>query len=337
MTTFRKSHTMMKTVTEYGRPGEWASGRDFSHTPTHPSSHTHILALLTLLALLLVGCGGGDGDSDAYGTFEATEVRLSAEVGGRLLHFDVDEGATLASGEAVGLIDTTDLALQRREVRANRTAVRAKARSVLAEIDVLEEERQTLRTEQQRLQRLLADSAATQQQLDQVDGQLRVIDRRMQAIRTQNAAVLSELEALDARLAQLDERLRKSRLVNPMAGTVLTTYASAHELVSPGAPLYEIADLDTMILRAYVSGAQLPHVRLGQAATVLVDEDAETDRALPGTVRWIASEAEFTPTMIQTKKERVTLVYAVEIHVPNPDGRIKIGMPGEVRFREVTP
>lgn len=291
------------------------------------------LLLLAALAALL-GCGTGDEDADAYGHFEATEVLISAEGSGRLLAFDVDEGERLRPGVQVGLIDTTQLALKRREVAAQRAAARAKIAGVLAEISVLEEERRAARTELERIRQLVADEAATGQQFDERTARVRVLDERIAAVRIRNEPILGEIAALDAVLAGVDEQLRRSRIVNPVAGTILTTYAEPYELVSPGKPLYTIAALDTMYLRAYVSGAQLPHVHLGQPVEVLIDEDAERLRTLPGEVAWIASEAEFTPQMVQTKEERVTLVYAVKVRVPNPEGTLKIGMPGEVRWRE---
>ncbi len=285
-----------------------------------------------LLAALLAGCATGDDGADAYGTFEAAEVLVSAEAGGRLLAFDAAEGATLAEGQRVGLIDTLQLSLKREQLHANRRAVRSKTAGVLAQIAVLEEQKTVALTEKARVEKLLQDNAAPPKQRDDLDGQLAVLDRQIQQIRTQNATILAERDALDAQIAQLDDQIRKSVIVNPVAGTVLTTYAEPHELTAYGRPLYKIADLRTMLLRAYVSGAQLPHLKVGQAVQVQIDQDRAENRALQGEVSWIASEAEFTPKLIQTKEERVNLVYAFKVRVPNPDGALKIGMPGEVWF-----
>jgi HlyD family secretion protein len=140
------------------------------------------------------------------------------------------------------------------------------------------------------------------------------------------------MKSIEARLNQIEQQLDDAHVVNPVNGTVLTTYVEPHELVGQGQPLYQIANLDTLELRAYVSGAQLPSIALGQSVEVLVDENAEENQRLSGKISWIASQAEFTPKMIQTKEERVTQVYALKIKVPNPDGILKIGMPGEVNF-----
>ena len=284
--------------------------------------------------LVIAGCAGNGEQSDAYGNFEATEVTVSAEVGGTLERFAVQEGSQLEARTNVGLIDTTQLALKRRQLRAQRAAARTRTDQVRGEIDVLEAELDVARTEQARIERLVADEAATQRQLDDINGRVRVLERRIQATRVQLRTVRDEVAALDASIAQVDEQIRDSELIAPLSGMVLTTHAEAHELVQPGAPLYTIADLDTLELRAYVSGAQLPDVRLGQSVTVLVDKNETENQALDGTVSWIADEAEFTPQMIQTKEERVNLVYAIKVRVPNSDGRLKIGMPGEVRFAD---
>jgi HlyD family secretion protein len=282
--------------------------------------------------LLIAGCAGDDDLADAYGNFEATEVTVSAEVGGTLERFGVREGTRLTARSNVGLIDTTQLALKRRQLRAQRAAAHTRTDQVRGEIDVVEAELDVARTEQARIERLVADSAATQRQLDDINGRVHVLERRIQATRVQLRTIRDEVAALDASIEQVDEQIRDSKLVAPIGGIVLTTHAEAHELVQPGAPLYTVADLDTLELRAYVSGAQLPSVRLGQSVTVLVDKNETENQPLNGTVAWIADEAEFTPRMIQTKEERVNLVYAIKVRVPNPDGLLKIGMPGEVRF-----
>ncbi|RMF58593.1 MAG: HlyD family efflux transporter periplasmic adaptor subunit [Bacteroidetes bacterium] len=305
--------------------------------PRLAAARAALLPLLLALAGGLAACNGNDHLSDAYGNFEAPEVVVSAEVSGRLVRFDVEEGQRLAAGAVVGLVDTTQLALQRAQLRAQREAVRSRLRSVRAQIDVLEAQQRVALTEKARLERLLARDAAPRKQYDDVLGQLDVLEAQIASVRTQTATIEAEVAALDVQLDQVADRLARSRIVNPVAGTVLVTYAEAHELAAAGRPLYKIADLDTMELRAYVSGAQLPHLRLGQRVTVLIDDGPTANRTLEGEVTWIASEAEFTPKLIQTKEERVNLVYAFLVRVPNPDGALKIGMPGEVRFTAPTP
>ena len=313
-------------------------GKRFAVQSSHPStllySHTKHILLFAVIFAFLAGCSDNGDASDAYGNFEATEVLIASEASGRLLSFMVEEGQRLEAGAVVGLVDTVQLALRRDQLWASRRAVRSKIPGVVAQIEVLEEKKRVALIEKNRVERLLEDRAATQKQLDDVDGQIRVFDRQIQSIRTQNATILSEIDVLEAQIAQLDDQIIKSIVVNPVVGTVLVTYAEAHELTAPGNPLYKLADLDTMYLRAYVSGAQLPHVRIGQAVEVLIDEDEDANRSLHGEITWIAAQAEFTPKLVQTKEERVNLVYAFKVRVANPDGSLKIGMPGEVRFGE---
>lgn len=290
-------------------------------------------ARAALVAATAVAGGCGDEEPDAYGNFEAREVVVSAEVGGRLLRFDPEEGDRLPAGAVVAQVDTTTLALQREELLAQRSASRTRTAEAGAQIDVLLAQLATAREEYERILRLYRAEAATARQLNQAEGEVRVLEERIQAARAQREAVRDESGGAEARLAQIAAEIRKSRIVNPIAGTVLTTYVEAGEFVRAGAPLYEIADLDVLTLRAYVSGAQLASIRLGAPVEVRVDAGDDALARVPGRVTWIASEAEFTPTPIQTREERTEQVYAVKIRVPNPDGLIKIGMPGEVLFR----
>jgi HlyD family secretion protein len=297
-----------------------------------------VRALIPILAAaaVLTGCAADDNGSDAYGNFEASEVLVSSEVSGRLVAFRVREGETLEPDQQVGLVDTVQLSLRRAQIRAQREAVRSRLGGIAAEMDVLQEQLLVAETERARIAALLEDGAATLKQMDDVAGQIRVLNRQSEAIRTRNAPVFAEIDVLNAELAVANDQIRRSRIVNPVRGTVLSTYAEVSELTAQGRPLYEIAPLDTLTLRAYVSGAQLPHIALGQSVTVLIDENENANRGLEGVISWIASDAEFTPRPIQTKEERVNLVYAFKIRVANPDGRLKIGMPGEVRFDGAT-
>lgn len=304
------------------------------------------LLLGVLLALLIFGGCGDGGEPDAYGNFEATETTVSAEAQGRLLRFDVDEGDRLAEGAVVGLIDTTKLRLQRRSLGAQRQSVLAQRQATLAQepevaaqAGALRAQLETASEELVRTQRLFADGAATARELNQREGEVAVLRRqieqataRARTVRAQAASVAAQAGQIEAQIGEIDERMRDARVVNPTAGTVLTVLAARGETVQPGTPLYTVADLDTLTLRAYVGGAQLPRLRLGQSVEVLVDGEDGALRSLTGTVTWIAAEAQFTPTPIQTRDERAELVYAFDVRVPNPEGLLKVGMPGEVRF-----
>jgi HlyD family secretion protein len=267
---------------------------------------------------------------DAYGNFEATEVVVSAEVGGQLLRFEPDEGERLAVGAFAAQVDTATQSLAREEMVAQRSVSAARVTGAEAEVRVLRTQLQTAREEHQRTLRLFRAQAATAQELNRLEGEVRSLRQRIAAAQAQAGAVGEEVGGVDVRVAQAEDRIRRSRVVNPITGTVLTTYAEAGEFVQPGQPLYKIANLDTLTLRAYVSGAQLHAVRIGERVRVRVDRNEKELDELPGWVSWIASRAEFTPTPIQTRDERTEQVYAIQVRVPNPRGRLKIGMPGEV-------
>ncbi|GAB4406074.1 MAG: HlyD family efflux transporter periplasmic adaptor subunit [Bacteroidia bacterium] len=283
--------------------------------------------------LVLAACNRTENRADAYGNFEAREVIVSAEGNGRLLSFDVVEGRKLAQGAVVGCIDTMQLSLQKQQLRSRIRAVLARRQDLDAQIRVFEEQKKNLLREQARVQRLLADSAATQKQLDDIGGQLELVDRQMNAqitgIQTANRSVSSEVQPLLDQIAIIDDQIWRSVIRNPLAGQTLVSYAEPGEITAFGRPLYKLADTDTLLLRAYISGSQLAAVKLGQAVQVRIDQGIEDFRSYTGTVRWIAEEAEFTPKIIQTKEARVNMVYAMKVAVPN-DGSLKIGMPGEV-------
>lgn len=319
-------------------------------------SFSFLIAGLFALAGVLGGCNGED-DLDAHGTFEADEVTVSSEAEGQLVRFSVEEGDRLAAtpqGDGrriqqrpeeaptadrvvVGLVDTTRLALQRRELRARRQSIRSKMASVTAEVEVRAEELRAARRERDRVRTLREGDAAPEREVDRAEDEVRVLERRVEATRTQKASLADEVEAMNEQIAQVNEQIRKSWVANPVAGTVLTTYAEEGEVVRPGEPLYTVAALDTLTLRAYVSGGQLSGVKLGQAAQVFIDDGPDRRRSLEGRVTWVADEAEFTPTPIQTKEERVDFVYAIKLRVPNPDGAAKIGMPADVSFDSESP
>ena len=269
---------------------------------------------------------------DAYGNFETTEVVVSAETSGQLLWFKADEGQSLTSGQLVGVIDTTQLALQQRQLTAQRGGATSRVTEVGQQLDALRVQHEIARRNYERMQRLVAAQAATAQQLDQAERDYKVLGEQIQGAAAQQRSVAEDVKSTDARLAQISQQLAKSRITSPVAGTVLARYTDRGEFVQPGQPLYKIANLDSMILRAYVTETQLARVKLGAAASVSIDTGGKARRTLPGTVSWVSPEAEFTPTPIQTRDERKDLVYAVKVRVPNPGGIVKIGMPADVRF-----
>jgi len=275
-----------------------------------------------------LSCNDSNQKADGYGNFEATEITISAENNGKLMQFTIDEGDIVQKDQFIGYIDTIPLTLKRQQLKVSKDVISSKSRGVLSQINVLNAKLNTANTNKTRTENLIKDNAGTQKQLDDVQGEINVLKNQIRSVEIQNAPVVNELRSIDVQLKQIDDQIQKSKIINPLSGTVLTKYAEPNEITAFGKPLYKIADLSTMQLRVYVSEPQLVSLNIGQKVTVKIDAD-ETMKSYPGTVRWIASEAEFTPKIIQTKEERVALVYAVKVDVIN-DGGIKIGMPAEV-------
>jgi membrane fusion protein YbhG len=290
-------------------------------------------ATVAVLIAAATACRRGS-KPEAYGNIEATEVVVSAQAAGQLESFVPAEGGVLPRGASIGVIDTVTESLQLQQVSAQRTASASRATEVTKQIGVLEAQRPIAERVYDRTRRLFEQQAATAQQLDQAEREYRTLVAQLEVARAQRQSALHEVTASDARAAQARDQLRRSVITNPVGGTVLTTYVRTGELVQVGQPLYKIANLDTMELRAYVTETQLASIKVGRQVTVSVDVGA-TRRALPGIVSWVSTTAEFTPTPIETRDERINLVYAIKIRVPNPNGMLKIGMPADVQLTTV--
>lgn len=297
---------------------------------------TPSLSSLLLAALVLAGACRSDTTPDAYGSVEATEVVVATETSGQLASFIPTEGAQLARGVTVAIVDSTALVLQLRQIAAQRTASASRVEEATRQIGVFEVQRAIALRNYERMRRLFAVQAATAQQRDQAEREYRTLMAQVAAAVAGRQSAVNEASSSEARVAQIRDQLGKSRVTNPLSGTVLTTYARTGEVIQAGQPLYRIANLDTMELRVYVTEPQLAQVKLGQTALVSVDVGDGERRTLNGRVSWIASQAEFTPTPIITRDERTNLVYAVKVRVPNRSGVLKIGMPADVQFASLT-
>lgn len=289
--------------------------------------YKHILGL-SIITSSLFSCNDSNNKADGYGNFEATEITVSAEINGKLMQFDVDEGELLKKEAFIGYIDTIPLTLKREQLQVSKALISSKSKGVLSQINVLNAKLNTAMYKKIRAENLLKDNAGTQKQLDDINGEIEVLKQQIQSIEIQNAPVVNELKNVDIQLKQLDDQIYKSKIINPINGTVLAKYTEPNEITTFGKPLYKIADLSTMNLRVYVSETQLPDLKIGQEVIVKIDSN-DGMKSYSGTINWIASEAEFTPKIIQTKEERVSLVYALKIDVKN-DGSLKIGMPAEM-------
>ena len=283
---------------------------------------------ILLTAITIISCNKNNEKADAYGNFEATEITVSSESNGKIEFLNVEEGAQLIKESLVGLIDTLQLHYNREQLKASIETVQSKSTSVLSQINVLNEQLKTAKIEQTRIQNMYAENAATKRQIDEIDGKVKVIEKQISSVQTQNAPILNEIKSIKVQIEKLDDQIKKSKITNPVDGTVLTKYAEPSEITAFGKPLYKIANLNEMELRVYVTETQLAQIKIGQKVTVAIDADNDTKK-YEGNITWISAQAEFTPKVIQTKEERANLVYAVKVAVKN-DGSLKIGMPAEV-------
>jgi len=291
---------------------------------------TNILITLPIY-LLLASCSGDKDKPDAYGTFEATEVTVSSQTNGKILYLKVEEGQLLDSNVVVGIVDTLDMNLKKSQAREQQLATSARKDDLAAQIAVQEQSKTNILVEKVRVERLLKDGAATRKQLDDINASLNLIDKQVASVKSQYASLDAQVSTFNKQVDQINKTITDAHIINPIKGTVLTKYAEPNEVTTFGKPVYKIADLSSLDLRVYVSGAQLPYIKIGQRVEVRFDKDEKTNSTVEGIVTWISETAEFTPKTIQTKEERVNLVYAAKVRVKN-DGTLKIAMPGEIRF-----
>lgn len=305
--------------------------------------------VIFLSAMFLFSCNTNKKNFDAAGNFEADEVMVSAQQNGQLLSFTVIEGQRLAANEMVGQIDVEAQKLQKAQTQATISSLNQKTVTSGAQVEVVrkqlaaqEAQLQQLQREKQRTQNLVNADAAPRKQLDDIHASITQLQAQMAATRsqialyntnaaTQNRSVLSERAPLQEAAAQIQYQISKGQIINPVAGMVLTKYAMPGEMATIGRPLYKIANIDTINLKAYITGDQLANVKIGQQVTVRIDKDKDNYKNYSGVISWVSDKSEFTPKTIQTKNERENLVYAIKVRVKN-DGFIKIGMYGEVVF-----
>lgn len=298
--------------------------------PTHMKSSLYLFTVL-----LLFSCSNNNGKFDATGTFEATETIVSSEATGKLLWFTLEEGQVLKKGQKVGVIDSTQLYLTKLQLWESQKAVLAGKPNIRTQVEATKREIDNTLVEKRRIENLVKGEVANQKQLDDINTKLAVLEAKLAAqessLKTTTSTLTEQSNAIAVQMSMVQDQLAKCNIINPIEGTVLTKYAMQNEMTLPGKALYKIADLSTLILRAYVSGDQLPQFKLGQQVDVLVDAAEGEYKTYKGTITWVSDKAEFTPKTIQTKDERANLVYAVKINVKN-DGYLKLGMYGEVKF-----
>lgn len=287
--------------------------------------------LIPLLLLAVIGCGRSNSEADAWGNFESDEVMISAETSGRIILLNAEEGMNIEKGSVIAITDTVMLTLQKGELAAAMSAAQSRLSTINSQNSIIRQQIDNLQVNIDRTIRMLAENAATQKQLDDLKGQREVMQRQQEANNSQKATVMAEMQSVEAKRAILEEQIRRSTITAPFTGTIIEKYASCHELTVAGKSIVKMSDMRVMKLKVWVSGAQLSDVKIGATCSVRIDDGEKGYKSFTGTISHVSDKAEFTPKIIQTKKERVALVYAVTIDVPN-DGSIKSGMPGEAIF-----
>jgi len=291
--------------------------------------------LSIVIPTILISCGVSKDDYDASGTFESTEVIVSAEASGKILSFDIQEGQILAANQVVGSIDSMQLYLRKKQLMTSSKSMQVRRPDVRIQISAIEQQITTAKSERKRVENLLKANAANQKQLDDINAQISVLEKQLDAQKTTlvttNQGITDDTEGIKLQVAQTEDQLNKCRITSPINGTVLLKYAEMGEVAAPGKALFKIADTNNMILRAYVTNDQLSKLKVGQKVKVYCDSEKKEMKEYEGTLAWISQKSEFTPKTIQTKDERANLVYAVKVNVKN-DGLLKIGMYGNVKF-----
>ena len=293
------------------------------------------LFITATIIFLAVSCKNGNTDFDASGIFEATEIIVSSEANGKLLQFNVAEGQHVAAGEKLGYIDTTQLHLSKLQLLQSAKSVDSRQLNIAKQIAAIQEQIASQQREKERTERLIAANAANTKQLDDINTGIAVLQRQLAAqqesLESNNRSISGQSSSVEIQVAQIKDQIAKSNIAPPITGTILVKYAEQGEFTSMGKPLFKVADVENMQLRAYITSGQLTQLKIGQKVKVFADYEDKGKREYEGTVTWISDKSEFTPKTIQTRDERANLVYAIKIAVRN-DGLVKIGMYGDVKF-----
>lgn len=290
--------------------------------------------LFLIIIMVLASCQNSE-KYDATGIFEANTITVSSETSGKLVSFDIDEGDSLKIGQQVGLVDTTMLVLQQKQLHSQQLSTEKSSPDIAAQAAALRSQIAHQQNECDRIKRLLANGAATQKQSDDAHAQLRTLRGQLEGLLStldkNRNSITESASALQYQKEQVEEQIRKSHITAPITGTVLQKYAEQGEYATPGRPLFKMANLNDLYLRSYFTASQLADIHIGQEVNVIADFGENKQYEYPGRIVWIAQESEFTPKSIQTQDTRANLVYAVKVAVKN-DGRLKLGQYGEVRL-----
>jgi HlyD family secretion protein len=300
--------------------------------PKQKNMRSEIFRMSIVLALF-ISCKERAKQSDASGNFEAIETIVSAETNGKIMSLAITEGEELKEGQYLGFVDSMQLHLTKLQLKQNKRTILSARPDIEVQLESLKKELGNAIADRKRIENLVDGGVASRKQLEDIDSKISVLRSKISAqqssLRTTTTNLNEQGDNIYAQLSLIDDQIRKCRIINPVSGTVLTKYAEQGEVTIVGKPLYKIADLDTLDLRAYITGDKLGAIRLGQTVTVRIDDGKSGFKTYSGTIRWISDKSEFTPKTIQTRNERANLVYAMKVRIKN-DGYLKIGMFGEV-------
>lgn len=299
---------------------------------------TYTLLLTIVSALVFTSCSDSESEYDASGTFEATEIIVSSEANGKIISLDIMEGDNIKENASYGLVDTVILDLQRQQIRASINATLKRIVNLKTQVAPIEDQIATQQREKVRVTNLIAAKAANTKQLDDVNSAITLFKSQLDAttaeIQRGNRVIKSEVIALETQIALIDDMIERCIISSPLNGVVLAKYAEQGEITAIGKPLFKVADIENMQIRAYITAGQLASIKLGQKATLYPDSGNNKDSEpliYEGVITWISDEAEFTPKTIQPKDERANLVYAIKVSFIN-DGFVKMGMYGDIKF-----
>lgn len=298
------------------------------------NGHGLLLFIVFAISLNFTSCTSENNKSDAFGNFELDKTFVSAEAQGRILWLNIEEGQLLLQNQTIGQIDTMSLHYQKNQLFAQKNLILASIPDINAQYKVQKQQKENTLVNKARIDKLFAKNAATQKQVDDITAALDLINAQLTAIEVKKNQVYEQVAAIESQVETLNYQISKCKIVSPVHGTVLNQLSRTGEMAAPGKPLFSIADIEDIRLKAYVSGDQLIQIKMGQKVNVLIDKSKEQNQSLEGEIVWISEKAEFTPKTVQTKEERVNLVYAFKVKCNN-DGSLKAGMPGEVVFKNL--
>lgn len=288
------------------------------------------MSVFALSVVLLVSCTSNQNTHySTTGTIEAYKIDMRASMPGKLLFVSLPEGEQVQSGRLLAVIDTTSIALQRKQAYVKIQGIQPQLQSLKNQREQLQTKLNYLQKQFDRFSQLVKSEGMPQSDLDQMEMQRNTVRQQLDNIPYKRASLLNQRKQLRAQIDLLNYQINESQIHAPKSGVILTKYVEPGEQVQPGHLLATIGLVDTVWITMYVPEPKLSQIKLGDKITILPDGMQQN---LSGRVEWISAEAEFTPKTVYTEDNRTSLSYGVRVTVPNPKGLLKIGMPVTLSF-----